>query len=232
MRANPQPRGAWPSNDDQTLFNLIVITFGLAVGSYFLWSNFHAQISSGVIWLRHNEIQLLTHVTDRFDQADAQMLAANPYRVRLADLYGISHVIGRAWRIPACVFIALLGLLCLSRAAPSRFKRSFNLDSLAREQAGTFGCTAAFVARKLQLVLPGGDRVRPADYALTAEEWIDRYATRAAAGFDEGRAREALQKQLGPRWSGPETASPAAKVMFAAFALHHSERRQDAIGLL
>ncbi len=232
MPANPSPRAAWPSNDDQTLFNLIVITAGVCLGSYLLWTNFHGQISAGVIGLRHFEIRLFAHFTDRFEQADAQMLQANPYRVRLGDLYGISHAIGRVWRIPACVFIALLGLVCMLRAAPSRFKRAFDLDALAREQAGTFGCTAAFVARKLKLVLPASKQVRPADYALTAEEWIERYATSQSGSFDDGRAREALQRQLGPRWSGPEAASPAVRVMFAALALHHAERRQDAIDLL
>ena len=232
MPANPSPRAAWPSNDDQTLFNLIVITAGVALGSYLLWTNFHGQISAGVIALRHFEIRLLAHFTDSFEQADAQMLQANPYRVRLGDLYGISHAIGRVWRIPACLFIALLGLVCMLRAAPSRFKRAFDLDALAREQAGTFGCTAAFVTRKLKLVLPASKQVRPADYALTAEEWIDRNATNQSGSFDGGRAREALQRQLGPRWNGPEAASPAVRVMFAALALHHSERRQDAIDLL
>ena len=46
MPANPSPRAAWPSNDDQTLFNLIVITAGVALGSYLLWTNFHGQISA------------------------------------------------------------------------------------------------------------------------------------------------------------------------------------------
>ena len=232
MPANPNPRAAWPSNDDQTLFNLIVITAGGCLASYLLWTNFHGQISAGVIGLRHFEIRVFAHFTDRFEQADAQMLQANPYRIRLGDLYGISHAIGRVWRIPACVFIALLGLVCMLRAAPSRFKRAFDLDALAREQAGTFGCTAAFVARKLKLVLPASKQVRPADYALTAEEWIERYATSQSGSFDDGRAREALQRQLGPRWSEPEAASPAVRVMFAALALHHAERRQDAIDLL
>ena len=228
----PNRGASWPSNDDQTLFNLIVIAVGAGLLSYLLWTNFHGEISAGVMELRHREMLLLGHLTDRFKAADMQMEHANPYRVTIRDLYGISQAIGRFWRIPACVFIVLLAVICTVRAAPSRFKRSFDLDALAKEQAQTFAATSAFISRKLRLALPAPGAPRPADYALTAEEWIERNALDDKGKFDEARAHAALVLQLGPRWSGPQSASPAVKLLFVAFALHHAERRQDAIELL
>ena len=232
MQQIPNRGASWPSNDDQTLFNLIVITIGAILLSYLLWTNYHGEISAGVIELRHREMLLLGHVTDRFKPADMQIERANPYRVTLRDLYGISHAIGRFWRIPACVFIALLAIICTIRAAPSRFKRVFDLDALAKEQAQTFAATSAFISRKLRLALPGSGAPRPADYGLTLEEWIERNALDDKGKFDEARAHAALVLQLGPRWVGPQTATPAVKLLFVAFALHHAERRQDAIELL
>ena len=232
MQQLPIRGASWPSNDDQTLFNLIVITIGAILLSYLLWTDYHGEISAGVIELRHREMLLLGHVTDRFKAADMQMERANPYRVTLRDLYGISHAIGHFWRIPACVFIALVAVICTVRAAPSRFKRDFDLDGLAKEQAQTFAVTSAFISRKLRLALPASGAPRPADYALTLEEWIERNALDDKGKFDEARAHAALVLQLGPRWVGPQTATPAVKLLFVAFALHHAERRQDAIELL
>src|SRR5271166_5747298 len=148
------PRAAWPSCDDQTLFNLIIIAIGVAVGSYLLWTNYHGQISAGLMALRHREMLLLAHVTDRFAVADAQIRQANPYRVSLRDLYGISHAIGRLWRLPACIFIVLLAAICTVRAAPSRFRRAFDVDGLVREQAQTCRTAAAFLGRRLGLTPP------------------------------------------------------------------------------
>ncbi len=232
MPPHPNPRASWPSNDDQTIFNLIIILVGAGVGSYLLWTNFHGQISAGLMGLRHQEMLLLQHFTDRFEVADGEMTRANPYRVTLRDLYGISHAIGAAWRIPACVFIVLLAVICTMRAAPSRYKRTFDLEGLSREQALTFRAATAFLGRKLRLVPPADGEPRPTDYALTAEEWIAHYALDSRGTYDESRAHTALVRQLGPRWAGPEGASPAVQLLFVAFALHLNERREEAVEML
>jgi intracellular multiplication protein IcmP len=232
MMAQPHPRAAWPSNDDMTVFNLIVIALGAGVGSYLLWTHFHAEISAAVIAWRHQEIRVLQIFTDRFDMADAQMRGSNPAGVTLRDLYGISHAIGRTWRLPATVLIVVLGLLCMARNAPSQFRRQFDLNGLIREQATVFTTTAAFVKRQLRLVPPAAGSPRPADYALSPAEWIARNARASDGRFNEAKARRALVAQLGARWTGPEGAAPVVRVMFAAFSLHLVERRDEALALL
>jgi intracellular multiplication protein IcmP len=192
-----------------------------------------------VIALRHHEIALIRHFTDRYDLADRQMLAADPEGVTLRDLYGISHAVGTFFRIPAAAFILLLAGICAVRATPARYKRAFDLDGLIREQAASFRTSAAFVRRRLRLVPPSFTAAgsapgepRPADYALTPEEWIARFATGLDGDFDEACARCALVRQLGPSWRGPQEASPQVRCLFAAFALHLARRRADALRLL
>src|SRR5207245_6908035 len=73
---------------------------------------------------------------------------------------------------------------------------------------------------------------RPADYALTPDEWIARFAIGRDGSFDEAAARHALVRQLGPRWWDVEHASPQVRCLFAAFALHLAERRAEALRLL
>ncbi len=225
MRPQPHPRPSWPSNDDTAGFNLIVILVGVCLGAYLLWTSYHGTISAAVMAVMHREILLLDHFTHRFDVADQQMAAADPNGVTLRDLYGIAQAVGMFFRIPATVFIVLLAAICTVRAAPSRYKRGFDLDALIREQALAFRSTAAFVRRRLRLVPPPEGAPRPADYALTAEEWIDRFARNRHGAFDEGAARAALAAQLGARWKGPQDAAPVVRCVFAAFALHLAQRR-------
>jgi intracellular multiplication protein IcmP len=226
------PRAAWASNDDMTALCLAAIIFGLGVGAYALWSNYHTEISAAVMAWRHQEIRMLRPFTHRFDLADAQMRTADPAGVTVWDLYGISHAIGRAWRVPGATVIALLAVTCLFRNAPSRFRRRFELDGLIREQLRFFPHMAAFARRRLGLVDPATNGPRPADYALTPAEWIARFATAKDGSLDRRAAQRALLAQLGPRWTGPEAASPQVRVMFAAFALHLAERREEAVDLL
>ena len=225
-------RSSWPSGDDTALFNLIVILLGVGVGGYLLWTNYHATISGGVMSLVHTEIGWLDQVTGRFRVADQQMMNSDPSGVTLADLYGILHATGAFVRFPAAAFIGILAFFCFVFAAPSRFKRAFDVEGLIREQALRFPGVRAFVRRKLSLVRLDEKAPRPADYALTASEWLDRFVCKAGAHFDDRRAFDALSMQLGPTWEGVSKAAPIARVLFAAFALHMVERLDDAVTML
>jgi intracellular multiplication protein IcmP len=231
MHAQSNPRAAWPSHDDNGGFFLVVTLLGLAVLSVVLWINFHGVISASVMDVFHREIGWLRPMTDRFNLADRQMMATNPEDVRPKDLYGIAHAVGTAIRIPAACVILVLAAICMAFAAPSRFKRAFDMDALIAEQAKSFPATAAFVRRRLRLVEPE-KAPRPADYAQTPEEWIALHATRKDVGFVEADARRALAAQLGPRWQGPEHAAPHVRALFTVFALHLAEHRTEAQRLL
>ncbi len=225
-------RSSWPSSDDTALFNIIIIFVGLGVGAYLLWTNYHATISSDVMAVVHEEIGWLSDVTDRFQVADRQMEDSDPSAVTLADLYGILHATGSFVHLPAAAFMAVLGFFCFIGAAPSRFKRAFNIEGLIREQTLRFPAARAFVRRKMSLVRIEEKTPRPADYALTAGEWLDRFVCKSGESFDDRRAFRALSSQLGPAWTSPASATPIVRVLFAAFALHMVERRDDAVNLL
>ena len=225
-------RSSWPSGDDTALFNLIVILLGIGVGGYLLWTNYHATISSGVMALVHTEIGWLDQVTGRFRVADQQMMNSDPSGVTLDDLYGILHATGAFVRIPAAAFIGILAFPCFVLAAPSRFKRAFDVEGLIREQALRFPGVRAFVRRKLSLVRLDEKAPRPADYALTAGEWLDRFVCKQGEAFDDRRAFNGLSMQLGSTWKGVTEGTPIVRVLFAAFALHMVERRDDAVAML
>ena len=78
------------------------------------------------------------------------------------------------FRIPAAGLMLLLALICTVRAAPSRYRRVFDLDGLIGEQAISFRTTAAFAGRRLRLVPPAAEPL-PADYAVNRRR-VDRAA--------------------------------------------------------
>ncbi|MGH7117628.1 MAG: hypothetical protein ACREFP_01290 [Acetobacteraceae bacterium] len=232
MPPYPNPRASWPSGDDNAVFNLLIILAGLCVAGYLLWANYHGTISAFVIDVMRHEVGLFGRLTDRYAAIGDRLAATDPSRLTLQELYGITRTVGVIFRIPAVVFIALLAILCFLRAAPSRYRRAFDLDGLIREQAASFPIAAAFACRRLRLVAPEVAAPRPADYALTLDEWVQCHALDAGGRFEEARARAALVAQLGPRWTGPQAASPVARFLFVVFALHFAGSRNDALALL
>jgi intracellular multiplication protein IcmP len=232
MRSRPDPRASWPSGDDNTGFNLIVLVLGCVVGASLLWSAFHGKVGAAVLALFDQEIAFIQLFTDRYDAMGRLIRAFDPNAVTLADLYRVSHAIGMFFRFPAAALLLLLAAACALRAAPARYRRAIDLDGLIREQARSFRTSAAFMRRRLCLAPPAPGEPRPADYALTPDEWIARFATGHDGSFDESAAWQALSRQLGPRWRGIAPASPHVSAMFAVFALHLAERRAEALRLL
>jgi intracellular multiplication protein IcmP len=227
MRPQPNPRASWPSSDDNTVFYLLVVVAGSAIGGYLLWQHDHAMISAVVMRLQHWQMRLIHYVTDRYDVADRQVQQAHTDSVSFWQLYGLCRDVGRFFRLPAAAIMFLLGAVCFVCAGPARYRRCFDLSLLVREQARIFRSTAAFVARGLRLTRPAEGEPRPADFALTPAEWVERYALGGKGKFDEAAARRELVRQLGPVWHGAEQAPPHVRSLFAIFALHLAGRQLE-----
>jgi intracellular multiplication protein IcmP len=140
--------------------------------------------------------------------------------------------IGQEFLYPAMALVLALAGLCFLRAGNARFTRTFDLEKLMAEQAIHSRSTAAFVGRGLKLSKLRAGEPRSADAALHVDEWVARYATSETSGFDEASARREFVRQLGGRWIGPGSASPAVRSMLAIFALQGVQRRDEAAALL
>lgn len=224
--------GSWASADDMMIVSLLIIALGAGVFGWLAWVNYHGEISAAVIAWRRWEIGQLSRFTEALSLADRQMADANPYQVSIGALYRISSAIGTVWRIPGCALLGLLAALCLWRNAPRRYRRKLDLMRLAVEMVPFFPATAAFLDQKLRLVSPAANGIRPADYALTAEEWISHLAPGANGLLDENRAKTALRAQLGQRWDTAATLPSVALVLFVAFSRHLTGQRDEAARLL
>lgn len=232
MGSPPPPRGrSWASGDDTWFVSVIIIVVALGVLAYMGWTRNHAEISRAFALLAHWHIDVIRYVSDEYDALDQQLLSANYSRVTLKGIYAVATSIGQWYRLPVVVLLSVLAVICFIRSPGGRHRRRFDLDGLISEQAKTFRIIAAYAARRLRLRdLRSGDP-RPADPALRGPEWLERYALQNGE-LCEAALRAELVRQLGPAWKGPEQAPPHVRVLFAAFALHGQQQRQEALALL
>ena len=224
-------RAAWPSSDDAVFLSFTVILVAIGFGGYEAWANCHAEISAGFAVFAHWQVVAIGWFTPVLHPLDVQLRSAEPSTVTIHQILDVSGLIGLCLRVPAIALLGALGVLCLTRAAPSRFTRSFDLDRLIVEQAQSFRAVAAYARRRLKLVSLQDD-VRPLDPALHVQEWVARFARSASGGFDSSAASTALGQQLGKPWTGVERADGHVRVLFAAFALHLAQKRPEAQDLL
>jgi intracellular multiplication protein IcmP len=219
-------------SDDYTVFSLILIVVGLCILGWAGWRVWHAEISRIALSVAHVEMQAIGLVTDRLAAADLAVEHAHPERAQFDQLVRLYRLVGAMLLTPAMALVLALAALCFLRGGAARFTRVFDLEKLMAEQAIHSRSTAAFVGRGLKLTKIRDGEPRPADAALHVDEWIARYATNEAGGFDEAAARRAFMRQLGDRWTGPAAASHPTRAMLAVFALQGVQRRDEASLLL
>nr|WP_318655280.1 hypothetical protein [Methylocapsa sp. RX1] len=209
-----------------------MVVGGLGVGGWLAWYFQHGDISRVVIQGLHWQLRFIHQFTSRFEIADAQMLAANPEKVKTMQLVHLLREIGGFFLYPAMAAVLILAAVCFRGAAAARYCRNLDLEGLMREQARVFRYTSAFVGRRLRLSDIGENEPRPADPALTAREWIKAWATARDGSFAERIARSELAAQLGAAWRGPGYAQPHVRCLLAAFALLGAGRRDEALAFL
>ncbi|WP_157516657.1 hypothetical protein [Methylosinus sp. LW3] len=210
------------------LMSVAVFVVGVGFGGWYLWEEQHAAISAIVMQGLHGQMTFIHLFTDRYDVADAQLLATNPATVKFPQLLRLAREVGRFFLLPSIGVVLALAAVCASRAGAKRFSRPHDLEALMREQLRSFRTPAAFVRRRLGLVDIAPGKPRPADRALTRAEWIERWATDDKGAFNEAAARAELMRQLGSVRGKPGDAAPHVRCILAALSLHRAQRRDEA----
>ncbi|MDU7520900.1 MAG: hypothetical protein E7K72_05775 [Roseomonas mucosa] len=167
-------RSGWASSDDYTFLSLAVIVVGLAFGGWMLWSYHHAEVVEAVATLQLWKMAALALVTDELRSLSRMVAAARYDTVTFDELVAMSGRVNTVIRIPAAALVGALAVVCFVWAPPARFRRRFDLDGLAREQARFFRAAGAYLGRGLRLVALSTGAPRPADPALHPHEWLVR----------------------------------------------------------
>jgi intracellular multiplication protein IcmP len=135
--------------------------------------------------------------------------------------------------------MALMGGLILMYGPGNHYRRRMGLEGLMREQAQSFPAIQPFLKfdpRKLPNRPPGKpvpSTLPLFSEQLSPEEWIAYHEIPVVNNvLDRNRAYEALGKQLGKRWTGPEALPLHAQGMYAACCLKSIRARDAAEELL
>jgi intracellular multiplication protein IcmP len=211
-----------------------VAFLGLLVAgvSFFAWYKFHTQITIGVFAVLQEELRFASLWSGSYRGMSAALAANDPSMIKIGQLLNAVGVVSHIYRFPAAILMVALGAVCVVRASGERYTEKLDLDRLMKVQAQVFPFISAYLNRPLSLVAPDLLQPRPADPALHLGEWISIHALCRQGTYDFVKARRSLIAQLGPVWTGVRDAPPAAKAMFAVFALHAARERDQAAALL
>ena len=221
-----------PPRVNRPLSFYLLLLLAIVVLAAWLWLNRHGKIAYAVLVWKHAELQALHSLTSTYDAVDQRVVSIPPDQVTLAQLGRLFNIVGGSISVPACVLLLGLAAAAYFFAPSRRFRTPLDADGVFRAQGEPFRCASAFVGREQPLVEPNLGAPRGNDFALHAPEWIARHAWHAKTGFQPALCRLALSHQLGPAWTGPASAQPHARFLFAAFALHAVRERAEATRLL
>jgi intracellular multiplication protein IcmP len=241
---------------------MVVILCGLLAAIGFgIWHVFHIPLTNLVRYIRIGElwvVELLhgkdyqvfipdTNPPDPSSQTGMQSVDAWRRALTQADVQDISPLALRAstyLAVPALrpifsVVIGVMAIWSIFRSPSTQFHRRLTLDTLIKEQAISFPSIAPFINFNPQ-TLPFrviGQAV-PATLplfseALSPEEWITHNEIQMQGNqIDSNQTYQALMKQLGARWQGPDKLSIHAQGLYAACALRHARKRRESEELL
>lgn len=217
----------------------ILATMFIVVGSilcWITWSTWHTQISLFVMRSLLWQIGYLSPSPALTELAvQLRHACVHPSAIRLFQLYKGISIVGLAIRWPAICLTLVCATICLFRGENRELRRVLDLEAFIEVQARMFPTLRGFAKRRLTALVPPSDHgdPRPADPALTSEEWSGRYARNPDGSFNEVGATEAFSRQIGVSYNGrPLDAPPIARILFAAFALQRLQKRKEAMELL
>lgn len=228
----------------------IVAAIGIGI-----WTVFKIQITEVLRYIRILEMSIVelmhgshyqvfvpdTDPPDPNSQSGMQSVDAWRQALIHADVHDISPAIIRASTyiaVPAIrpffgVILIGLALWVIFKGPGSQYHRKMDLQGLIADQAVSFPAIAPFInfnPQKLPFRVVGQavpEKLPLFSEALSPEEWITHNKIQIQGNqIDANQTYQALMKQLGKRWQGPEKLPLYAQGLYAAFALQHARKRK------
>lgn len=219
--------------------------------SFLIWKTFRLQIIEAMRWVRMGELYLasLLYGDDAVVRYGSGKQIVGVWRKWLPEA-NVREITNQHIKVMAVVavtplrhlFVGILAVLALwaifyGPGAP--YRRRMNLETLMKEQARSFPAIFPFVKfnpRSLPFRAPGQavpSKLPLFAEALSPEEWMAHNEITMVGGqIDINRAWNALGKQLGRRWQGPQKLPIHIQGLYAACALKHVRKRKDCEALL
>lgn len=239
-----------PHEDFIIFFLICFILGGLA---WVIWHFFSLELTNALRWVRVAELNLvrLIHGDDALVYYPGvgvqktgvwrKWLTRVPVEdISILELQVSTKVALRPLKMFFLSIMGVMAVIIIFKGPGTSYRRRMGLEGLMKEQVKSFPVIAPFInfdPRKMPVRVLGNPvpaQLPPFAEALSPEEWLAYNEVPVAGGnrVDVGRAYQALSKQLGKRWQGPQSLPLHAQGIYAACALRHVRRRKDCEDLL
>jgi intracellular multiplication protein IcmP len=235
-------------NTDNSLAILWGTALVFAIG-WLIWHFFHPVIAYYIVKLRLYEMQLIAWVMPSTKPLVMHLQSTVPQELGLSDLARISTMVGHYLRFPIGASLLGFAVLIYLNRANLRFKKTYNMQSLATaEQQNWVQITPVVQLDLINTDIDTGPwamALTPLQFAmqkrlLVLEENKPALETAVATlgkGYIQARleyeaARQAFIVQLGAYWEGSDALSLPAKALFAIFAARAARDRPAADALM
>lgn len=241
--AAPQQGGGNPSDNSAAILWWVAAIFA-AIGA--IWYAFKSYIISGYLLVKLYELNFIDFLatslgrfipvnTSSFDQVRALITFARSHtgNINYADLLGMGAVVGEWLRIPLMLLLFVLAVLVYFTNTTRVFKRTYNMEDLAKLEKGNWPQITPVVGLNLiKTDIDAGpwamamtpmqfckrnqllEEVKPQRRdGMTRKDW-----DRIEVVLKRGEANRAFALQLGALWKGSHALPPHARALFAAFA--------------
>ncbi|MCD6055967.1 MAG: icmP [Gammaproteobacteria bacterium] len=208
------------------------ILFGLFILGWIIWYLFQPQLVRGFFYFKLAEISVISFFTDQLSSLRTWILTANPRTVTMGQIVVVSNAVGQFIRIPAALLLFILGALVYFTDIRLKFKRTYNMETLAEAERANWPQITPVVG--LDLVNEDIDEGQWA-MAMTPLQFVKKHkliilheATSRHQFKVHGlpptmelvpnKANAVFAAQMGKAWMGIDSLSIHAKALFAVFA--------------
>lgn len=240
-----------PDNSHDNAIGLFFVALIVAGLVYLIWYFFDTEIRNAIRWIRYTEMWVISwFVSDDYTvlfngaPINWQEGFENTKEFSAAQIKGehLSYFTALAAK-PIRIFLAALmglgALWCVFKGPRTHNRRSLGLEGLIEFQSKNFPVITPFLSfnPSKQPPRPPGSPV-PAELPLFAEalgpeEWLAYFQIKTPDGkVDEKSAEKAFKRQLIGRWKGVKALKPYQQILFAAFCLKASRKRDRSDDIL
>lgn len=226
--------GGGGEGQDQNSFALLWAIVAIIVLGFITWHFFSDQFIMAFLAVKKAEVTAIAFFIDspKIQTAILGLNMANPQNVTMEYATAISKFTGSYLIYPVCFILIVMGIIMLRGSASMRFTKTYNMDSLAKQEKNNWPQISPVV--DLDLVDtdiskgPWAMSMNPMQFAkhyklLKIEIVADRKSVWKAEGVPKAtviksRANQVFSAQVGPLWSGVNQLPAHTKALFAIFA--------------
>lgn len=219
-----------PPPGDKADNNELMVVAGIVLIAFVLWTTFHQNVATLVLFIRQAEASLVALVASGLDAERYWMRVIDRKSVTMGDLWEVSSRVGNYLRWVTAPVLMGLGIWLMRKSPTERFRTRFTDVTLPRAVANLYPWMK--ISTKIdfsEMDIETGNWARP----KTERQFVKQHKLRKRSGeLDRDRAEAVFIRQMGPFFLDYASLRPHVKALFALFATRANKDFQAGDDLL